>query len=555
MPHFRRPLIVSACLLALAAAGCGGGAAGQQGQTVGEAAPPASGLLACVDTNRNAQCDDADPSQGVTSAGATGLAPAPDQRVLVEARDARNARTALLVSDAGSAQADGLSTLRAMLGLPVGSPLERALIAANGPQVAQVLETGFAATAAADGVLLPALARFAAAVQAQVSATPTLAAYAPALGAPAAVAAWDDTTGGSASQPMTVYTSTVLGNDDSNRLFILDSDAAQDALSEVDLIPAPPPLALARKPANRWLAALDRVVSIFVDTASAASSVSGDPTSPPVKLNPGQGIAAAQITHAGAEAVVLLNLQTGLYNDATCGQGREGIYRVPLAPPNATRDMSTEPVCAHSGFALLAADPAGASIAAWDTNASTLWSIDGSTMKERAVLSLQITAAQALAVSPGGRFAAVAAPGLVEIVDLLAGQVVANLSGPWADVQGVAFAGGVRRLVIGSGDTLHVVAFDEGMRWVDTRSTALDGPLRSFAIAPDGDSLVAATDAGLSWHTVETGDALASAPLPAGLDVQHVAVGSDHLVVTGLRTAQGRFEVDSAAIPLAAVPQ
>jgi hypothetical protein len=519
-------------------------------------AAPSSTLLACVDANRNGQCDDADTSHSIDSAADTGLSPAPVQRVLVETRDARNARSALLISDPGSAQADGLSTLRALLGLAPGSALEQALLATGGAQVAQTLEAGFAASAAADGVMLPAMARFAAAVQAQATATPTLAPFAPVLGAPVAVAGWDDTTGGDASQPMTVHASKVLGNDDRNRLFILDSDAAQDAVSEIDLLPAPPPLALAHKPpTNRWLAALDRVVSIFVDTASAASSVSGVPTSPPVELTTGQGIAAAQITRDGAEAVVLLNLQTGQYNDASCAQGREGIYRVPLSGPDATRALASEPVCAHSGFALLAADPAGASIAAWDTNSRTLWSIDGATMKERAVMSLQIDAPQALAVSPGGRFAALATPGRVEIVDLLVGHVVANLSGPWVDVHGMAFAGGVRRLVIGSGDTLHVVAFDEGMRWIDTRSTSLDGPLRSFAVAPDGDSLVVATDAGLSWRTVETGDLLAAAPLPTGLDVQHVAAGSDHLVLTGLRTAQARFEVDSAFLPLAPVPQ
>jgi len=52
-----------------------------------------------------------------------------------------------------------------------------------------------------------------------------------------------------------------------------------------------------------------------------------------------------------------------------------------------------------------------------------------------------------------------------------------------------AAAAGVRRLVIGSVDTMHVVAFDEGMRWVDTHSTPLGGTLRSFAVAPGMDSM------------------------------------------------------------------
>ena len=556
--------IAMACLVAMLGAGCGGSSK-QNGQTMPTSGAVASAyLLACVDSNHNWQCDDADTSRKVEASGATGLAPGAGERVLIEGRDASNQRVSLLASDKGSAEVTGTSTLRAVLNLGPDSALEQALVARHGDALAATLETGYAAALAAHPIGVTTLAAYSAAVQTQASATPTGSAPAPTIGAASVAASWSVPSADAAgNRQLSAQVSTVLGSNESNRLYVFDPSAAVVDARQIDLIPAADTVTASRRvPSNRWMAALDRLVSVFVDTASAASSVAGAPT-PPVTIPPGRGIVGAALAGNATQAVVLMNLGVGKYADSHCaGAGSEGLFRVGLDASDTTgyRLLAQAPACVHSGFSLIASDPGAARIVAWDATARQLWSIDGETMKERALFALQVPLAPtAMAVSAGGRYAAVAGSdasgnGQLAIVDLDAGRVLATLQGAWPGPARVAFADGVRQVLVTSGATVTAITLDNALQLASSRTIKLPDEVRDLAVSPDGSSFVATTAGAVSWRALATGEELASASLPSGFAVQRIAIAGSELVAQGVQAAQGSYNVVRLPISLAPLP-
>lgn len=555
--------IALACFAATLCAACGGGG-NQNGQTaITSGQVSASYLLACIDSNQNWQCDDADTSRKVSASGDTGLTPTASQYVLLEGRDASNQRVSLLVSDKGSGTVTGLSTLRTMLGLGTGSALEKTLITQQGSQLAAALETGYAAAVAARPVALNALAAYSAAVKAQATASPSAVTPVTTIGSATSTANWAVPSAGDGTRQLSALASTVLGSNEGNRLYVFDPTASVVSTQQIDLIPAADTTTAQRRTASsRLLAALDRLVSVFVDTASAASSVIGTPTAP-VVLDPGKGIAGAALTHGGAEAYVLMNMASGKYTDSSCAtKGSEGLYKVGLSATDTSgyRMLWQSPACVHSGFTLLAADPSGARLVAWDATARQFWSLDGATMKERSVLALQAPyAPTAMTVSPGGRYAAVAGSdanggGQLTLIDLDANRVVTTLAGAWTNPGQVAFADGVRKLLVTSGTKVYTVTLDNALQLIGTTTATLSEEIKGLAVAPDGSSYVVSGNTTASWRTLQQGTELAATTLPSGLTVKRIAVARDELVILGLQAAQATYKVYRLPLSLAQVP-
>ncbi|MGC4059922.1 MAG: hypothetical protein QM749_03335 [Aquabacterium sp.] len=563
-----KPIAAACVVAAVGLSGCGGGNSDKQNGDTAKASglSTSSYLLACVDTNQNWQCDDGDTTRIVSSTGDTGLTPAAGQYTLIENRDAQNRRVGLLISQKGSAVVNGISTLRTTLSLGTGSTLEQALLVKHGSQLSGMLENGYAATMSAHPVALNALAAYSAAVQSQSTAAPINVTTTTTIGAAVSTASWALPASDDGARQLGALGSTVVGSNESNRLYLFDPTASVVDTQQFDLIPAADnALAMQwRRPMNRWLAALDKMTSVFIDTASAASSVSGTPSAP-VVMPPGKGIAGMTLTHGGQEALILMNTGNGRYTSDSCAaSGSEGLFRVSLDRNDTSgfRLLAQSPACVHSGFSLVASDPSGARVLAWDASKRQLWSIDGTgtSMAARAVIALQTPATPtAMAVSPGGRYAVVAGSdasggGQLAIIDLDNNYVVTTLTGDWTNPGQVAFAEGGRTLLISSGAKVITLTLSNTLQPAGVAVTTLSEEVRSLTVAPDGGSYVVAGDSTVTWRTLQDGTVLATAPLPAGLAVKRIAVAKNALVVLGLQASQASYKVFRLPMSLAQIP-
>lgn len=562
--------IALACLAATVVAGCGGGGAGTPGQTAnttGQLAAPT--LLACIDSNQNWQCDDGDSTVTASASGATGLTPVAGKYALLETRDTDNARTRLLVSEPGSSSVTGTSTLRTLLRAAGKTEVEISTLETSlGASASSALESGYASAMQGNPQALSALAAYSAAVFTAASTSASPATVSNTLGtASTADTTWSGSAGTEDSHQISTYGSTLLSNNESNRLYLLDASATVISNREVDLIPPAEPVVAFRQhsPLARFaLSTLDKMVSLMVDTVSAATAVSGGTQAgSPVTLDPGKGIAGLQLVNGGQDAYVLMNMLSGKYTAAACkstSQGNEGLFKISLDSSNSYRSLYTAPACVHSGFSLVAADPNGAYPVAWDGTGKRLWLLDGATMKERAVVDLRFDSdkpPQTLAVSPGGRYLAAAGYGRLALVDVVNQRIVANLTGDWSNATKVVFANGARKVLIASANKVHTISLDNALQPIARSSvtvSAVGEDLRGLAVADDNDSYITSSDKKAYWNTVKSGAALGSSTLPVGLKVQQIALAKDKLVVIAQGTQDSQYKLYRIPVGLPKAP-
>lgn len=538
-----KPLVWS-CLTALAMAACNDdGGVVLSGRTAAAYSKTGPFQLACVDHNRNWQCDDGDSRRIVGGSGDSQLEPAAGEFVLLEQRNSQNQRTQLLVSAKGSRLVNGISTLRAMLPAEKSGPLleslaEQAGVAVDSPQLNRLLEDGFAAALLHHALPLAALAAYSDAVLASGKLAVSLPESRPTLSAPALLTEWEGSANQTDNRQLQAQGSLLLNNNESNRLYLFDASAETIQGREVDVIPAP------ESAGNVALQQLQQVaigvlqagLSLVVDTVSAASVNDRTPVEggSPVVLQPGKGIAALQLTRDGQEAVLLMNSTSGKYTQSRCASaGSEGVFKIGLQAAAPYRTLAQSPACVHSGFTLLAADASGGRIAAWDDKAKRLWLLDGQTMQSEQQLAIRADTPQAIAISPGGRYVAMAGFGQAAIVDLQARRTLANFQGSWGNVSQLAFAGGLSQLLIIHGGKLHGIQLDPAMQWQGELSLALGEEIKGLAVSQDGDSYVLASDRQIQWRSVSAQQLLASQPLPSGMTVSRVALAKDAIVILG----------------------
>ena len=443
------PALVAA--MAAMAAGCGGGGSGAGTEPSGKTLLTPVALLSatslCVDQNSNWQCDDGDRNGASTVATAQGLSNAGMPHVsgsaytLLEQRDAVNLRTQLWVSEAGSSTVTALSTLRSRLAtqgksLAQINAMAATLSAAYGTGLEALLGTGFKAALPMRATAIDALDAYSLAVFNALSANAVLPAYTPTMGSATTDATWDSDTVDQRRQ-LSAQSSVVLNNSDGNRLYLFD--AAQPSVSsrELDLIPPALPV-MAGYPSllRQSVAWLGKAVSVLVDTASAATALVGAPTpGSPVVLPPGKGIAGIQLVDGGNTAYVLMNMLSGVYTQSGClgtTDGNEGLFKVSLTDAASTRFLSQSPACIHSGFSLMAADAKGLALAAWDATGQRLWLINGNTMVRKGSIDLKFDPnkpPQAMAMTPGGHYLAVAGDGRITLIDVDNARIVTQQSG------------------------------------------------------------------------------------------------------------------------------
>jgi hypothetical protein len=553
-----------AAVVLTALAGCGGGGgSGPQGETA-TAQVSSAAMTACVDANQNWQCDEGDASVAVSSSGETGLAVAANRHVLLETRDGQNRRLSVLVSEAGSSMVNGLSTLRTFLKASGRSTAQVATTEALVSNAA--LELGFRQALMSHPVALAALDVYSRAVADQGTATPTLAAYAPSVGSLSTDVTWASTESTSTVRQLTARSSQVLNNSESNRLYLFDAAASAVSSTEIDLVP-PPSVALASAAPwlRRMVGVLDKLTNLVVDTASAATAFVGTPSEgSPVALAPGKGVAGIQFVREGTEAIVLFNMLAGGFTQDSClstTQGNEGLFRVSLTGAASVRTLKDAPACVHSGFSLVAADAAGARVAAWDASGGRLWLLDGSSMQAFARLDLMLPTdapPQALAVSPGGRYLAVVSYGRATLVNLATGRVITQLAGAWGNVTQAAFTAGGHQLLIAAGQSVHSVSLDSGMQRITSTSTTVsttNEPVRALSATDTGDSYVVSTDAQVQWRAAHDHRVLASKDLPSGLVVQQTALAGKKLVLLSRGGQDGEFKLMRLPLGLPDAPQ
>ena len=560
-----KPLTL-AILAATGLSACGGGSSEAGNTLSGSRSVATAAYLACVDINSNWQCDDGDINRNVTGSGATGLTPSADQYTLLEQHNQDNRRTLLLVSAQGDDTVTGATTLRSML--TAANATEAAIELAEASLDNAALEQGYARTMTTHPVALAALEAYSLAAAAQGTTTPVLADYNPAIGAVGTLATWKSDEGSSTLRQLSARHSQVLNNSETNRLYLFDAADTTPESTEIDVIPLDL-LLLAQLPApmatllRQGLALLHDTLDLVIDTASAATAFTGTPTTgSPIVLEPGQGIAAAQIINGGNEAIIVMNMLNGVYNATTCVNataGNEGLFRVSLADDASYRMLENATGCVHSGFSLLASDAAGSRVAAWDGSNQKLWLLDGSTLETTAVMDLRLDAStppQALAMTPGGRYLAVAAIGHAILIDMDAGRIVTHLTGNWGNVTQAAFASGARRLLIASEQTVFSVQLSDSLDPVSRSEQLIAGTtetLRSLTVSADGDSYVVSSDRTVYWNS-SSGVALAQAALPAGLDVQQTVLADRHLVVMARGTQDQEFKLLRLTLDLPVAP-
>ena len=557
--HFAKMSRLSlACMAAgMSLAGCGGG-----GNTAGSTVTArdqisASYQLACVDKNHNFQCDDGDIRKNVSSSGDTQLSPAADEFVLIEGRDSNNKRTSLLLSEKGQAKVSGLSTLKtvlgdALLGDALSSDLEAQLAAQN-----TTLETRFAEAVQSQPLTLPALTSVSFPVLQQQTVAAAVTPPSLSIAAAENLVTWD-ASNANENRQLTAFGSKVLSNTESNRLYLFDASATAVSADEIDLIPAIDSIAemTKEKMLQPILFALEKVLHVVVDAASAASAVVGQPsTEVPVTFEPGTGISAIQMVANGRDAYVLMNTVENNYTESVClSSGSEGIYKITLDSDSSYRSLSQSPTCAHSGFSLIAADVSGANVVAWESTSQRLWLLDGN-LKLQKTINTGVTNLQALAISPGGQFAALASYGQLAIIDLVQGRNIANLAGDWTNASQVSFSAGVHKVVVTSGKDIHTVALNDALQLVGSSSASISSDVLALSTAADGDSYVVTSRDKAYWFASQSNQQLAEQNLPTKLDVKRVVLADNQLLVLGQQLADDRYALFRLPLSLPAWPK
>lgn len=544
-----KPLTLA--LLAVSVASCGGGGSTSGNTLGGDRNLSGEQYLACIDANRNLQCDDGDSVRSVSASGDTGLSPAADQYVLLEKRNEEALRTLLLISEIGNGVVNGSSTLRTVL-MAAGMDSADIDVAVSTFSTTE-LETGYAQTLATHPIALAALDAYSRAVVQQGSTTPQLASYAPAMGDVTTLTRWESTEDSSVTRQLTAQGSLVLNNSETNRLYLFDALEDTPVSDEIDLIPLDL-LSLAQMPdvIRKGLVALKEVLDLVIDTASAATEFSGTPTTgSPVVLEPGQGIAAAQVINGGREAIVLMNMLNGHYAADQCqdaATGNEGLFRVSLENTSSYRMLEDASGCVHSGFNLMVSDAAGAHLAAWDSTQHKLWLIDGGSMLANNPLDLMLdteTPPQALAISPGGRYLAVVAYGQAVLVNVAEKRVISHLKGQWGNASHASFAGGARSLIVTGERSVFSLQLNDNLGLVKQTEHALatgSDTLRGFAVSFDGESYIAASDSN-AWWVSTTGVTLGEVNFPVGLNVQDAVLADTRLIILARGTQDQEFKL------------
>lgn len=544
-------LAMLAMLAAVNVASCGGGNT-TSGNTLNEdRSVTADQYLACIDVNHNLQCDDGDSSRTVTASGDTGLTPDTDQHVLLEKRNGDDRRTLLLLSDAGSGIVNGSTTLHTLLTVAgfATDEIDTAVATLNSTE----LETGYAQALATHPIALAGLDAYSRAAARQGTTAPTVAAYAPTVGEATTVARWESTEDSSVVRQLTAQGSLVLNNSETNRLYLFDATDIAPGSDQIDLIPLDlHSLAYMPGVIRKGLIALKETLDIFIDTASAATEFSGTPTTgSPVVLEPGQGVAAAQVINDGREAIILMNMLNGSYTTPTCqntASGNEGLFRVSLENPTRYRLLEDATGCIHSGFNLMASDAAGTQIAAWDTTQQNLWLLDGTTMSTRSTLNLMLEATtppQALAFTPGGRYLAVVAYGQVVLVNVTEKRVISHLTGQWGNATHASFAAGGRSLIVSGEKSVFHLQLDDTLGLIGQTEQPLvaqTDTLHGLAVSTDGDSYVAASE-DHAWWVSTTGVTLGALEFPVGLKVQAAVIADTQLIVMARGAQDQAFQL------------
>lgn len=541
-----------ACLAAsLSLAGCGGGGGSSSGSTVSDRGQIDSAYkLACIDHNHNFQCDDGDTQKAVSN-GETGLTPASDEFVLLEGRDSSNQRNALLISVLGSASVSGLSTLQTLAGNAWSSELAATFAGQN-----TLLETRFADAVQSQPLALPALYQLSQAIISQADANAEASNAGFSLGEAEALVNWESSNANDNRQ-LTAFGSRVLSNTESNRLYLFDSSTPSIEASQLDLLPVLETVAsnVQQQLIKPLLFALDQVLDVLIDTASAASSLTGEPsTEVPVTYEPGTGISAVQLVANGSQAYVLMNTASDDYSSDDClSKGSEGIFKIDLSSAGSTRELAESTLCAHSGFTLLAADLSGANLVAWEASSQRLWLLNSSLQKQK-LINTGVSNAQALAISPGGQFAALASYGQLAIIDLVQGRNVANLAGNWTNASQVSFSAGLGKVVVTSGKEIHSISLDTAMQWLAATSTSVGADILTLSSASDGESYVVSTADKLYWYASKTNQQLAQQSVPAKLAVKRTTLANNQLILLGQQLADDRYALFRLPLSLPSWP-
>jgi hypothetical protein len=545
----KQKMTILPALIAGLMAGCGSDSTTEQGQTVA-AAKTGLTTTVCVDQNQNSYCDDGDVSK-VTSAAAAaqtaaGLTVGVGQYVLQEDRDATNQRVSLLMSEIGSTTTTALSTLRSRLMMHGKTETEINTLVSKlqttfGASLESQLKSGFNRAIQYRPLTLEALDAYSIAVFHQATVTPTVADVSAKLGNAKTEVTWSSAQIDERRQ-LTAQGSTVINNSESNRLYLFDAEQAEITSREIDLIPLTlADVANVPKLLRYGVALLDKAISLVIDTASAATGFTGTPsTGSPVVLVPNKGITGVQIVNSGKNAYVLMNMLSAKYTSANClssNEGNEGLFKISLTDTASFRQLGQTPACIHSGFSLLAADAMGSRVAAWEATAKRLWLLNGNTMTRQSTLDVKFDAdkpPQAMALTAGGHYLAVAGYGRVTLIDMETGRMIHQLTGDWGNVSQVAFAAGGRRLLVASNHQVHTLNFDDSLQLlsISAVNVATTGEnLRGLSMTADGDSYITASDKTVYWRSVATGAAISQQALATGLTVQQVTVAGQQAVV------------------------
>ena len=524
--------------------GCGGGS------STGDTLPSSSSAeqknyTACLDSNANWQCDDNDIVVGLDITGETGLSPDTLEHVLIEAYDDTNQRNLLLISEAGGSEVTGQSTLLAVLAAndALTTDLQTTISAYQNSDIETQIQTALTAYP----IALAGLAAYANAVVVQGNSIVTLPEFVPAINTAETLASWDSTESTDTRRQLTSQGSLVLNTSDTNRLYLFDASAETINSTSIDLIPLDQEtLATTTSWLRTGLAWVHEILDFTVDGVTAATAISGEISEGGVVvLDPGQGVTDIQIINAGQEAIVAMNMLDATYTGDTCVDGSnavsEGIFRVPLDSSSYTL-LNAVPACIHSGFSLLTSDAAGQNILAWDTTSESIWLLTGTDMTLQKQIDLNLSSStppQAIALTPGGQYAAVVAAGHAIFIDVNAGTVLHTLEGSWGSVTGAVFAEGGRALVISGETSLFIKTLDDALQPLSESTVALtDGntPLRAITLGDGGDSVITTTDSEAIWLSI-LGTELARTSLDSSLTVQQASLAHNELILLG-RNAQ-----------------
>ncbi|MGQ5521984.1 WD40 repeat domain-containing protein [Chitinimonas sp. PSY-7] len=528
----RVKLLAVLVVAAFGATGCGGDG-GEAGTTVSTVPASYSDRL-CIDTNQNLACDDGEASLDSATAEhsirESSLTPSAAQRVVLERVGKHDGnRSAVLMSELGSSQVNGLSTLLAFVvasGQATDAQAARTLLTERlgklDDALAETLTKAYLRYQQQYGSSSLVLAVISQRMLDQRAAVPDVAAehlkplFAQMQEMPWLVGSQDDT----AETMAAVADVTVLGNAGRNRLFVLrpnsrvsEIEFENNALAAAERLPAVEPVAA---PSVQPF-----VRAIRVDVVSAASgggtrpprpmpptpvpptippgTGGGDPGSgipPVVDTKPKNKLSQLTLSADGKAAFVLFTTTSGkAVSQSGCGDFPQntGVFRVDLTDKGEARvvqPLYKLPACTNEGFTQLAADKAGQYVVALSEPEQELYLFDGSDMHLQRRIKIDWVP-QRIAVSPGGRYIALAREGNLALFELATGTRVAAASTTWSVPGDMRFAG-VGRLVVASANTVHVINLSNPAKPLASKVLAQSAEVRAMDVAGDGQTLALA---------------------------------------------------------------